>query len=99
MLIINADDFGRSAAETDAALKYCREGRVTSVSAMMFMKDSERAAALAKDNELNVGLHINFSEPFTGAGQPPEVAKNHERIVRYLTRNKYAQLIYNPFLG
>ena len=56
MLIINADDWGRSVAETDAAFQCYTKGRVTSVSAMVFMADSERAAELAKENELDGGL-------------------------------------------
>ena len=99
MLIINADDFGRSAAETDAALRCYREGRITSVSAMVFMEDSERAAKLAKENELDAGLHLNFSEPFTGENHPKDLDQCHRRIVHYLMGNKYAQLVYNPFLG
>jgi predicted glycoside hydrolase/deacetylase ChbG (UPF0249 family) len=98
MLIINADDFGRSAAETDAALRCYREGRVTSVSAMVFMEDSERAAELAKGNELDVGLHLNFAEPFTAKNYPPELDQYHRRTIRYLMGNKYAQLVYNPLL-
>ena len=47
MLIINADDFGRSVGETNAALECYIAGRITSVSAMVFMADSERAAELA----------------------------------------------------
>ena len=65
MLIINADDLGRSRAETDAALRCYKAGRITSVSAMVFMSDSERAAEVARENELDVGLHLNFGEPFT----------------------------------
>jgi len=98
MLIINADDWGRSRPETDAALRCYQEGRITSVSAMVFMKDSERAAKLAKENELDVGLHLNFAEPFTGKNYPAELDHYHGRTVRYLTRNKYAQLLYNPLL-
>jgi predicted glycoside hydrolase/deacetylase ChbG (UPF0249 family) len=98
MLIINADDFGRSAAETGAALRCHRGGRITSVSAMVFMEDSERAAELAKENELDVGLHVNFAEPFTGKNHPAELDHYHGRTVRYLMGNKYAQLVYNPFL-
>src|SRR6266480_361808 len=98
MLIINADDFGRSATETDAALGCYQKGRVTSVSAMMFMEDSERAAKLAKQNDLDVGLHLNFDEPFTGGNSPAELAEYHGRTVRYLMGNKYAQLLYNPIL-
>jgi chitin disaccharide deacetylase len=65
---------------------------------MVFMEDSERAAELAKENELDVGLHLNFAEPFTGKNYPAELDHYHGRTVRYLTRNKYAQLLYNPLL-
>jgi predicted glycoside hydrolase/deacetylase ChbG (UPF0249 family) len=98
MLIINADDFGRSAPETDAALRCYQAGRLTSVSAMVFMADSERAAELAKENELAVGLHLNFTERFTGARIPATLANYHDKIARFLTRNKYSQILYNPFL-
>ncbi len=98
MLIINADDWGRSVAETDAALGCYQKGRVTSASAMMFMEDSERAAELAKENDLDVGLHLNFDEPFTGGNSPAELGEYHGRTVRYLMGNKYRQLVYNPFL-
>jgi len=98
MLIINADDFGRSATETDAALGCYQEGRITSVSAMVFMEDSERAAELAKENDLDVGLHLNFSEALTGRNYPVELGEYHKRTIRYLMGNKYAQLVYDPFL-
>jgi predicted glycoside hydrolase/deacetylase ChbG (UPF0249 family) len=35
MLILNADDSGRSRAETDAVLRCYQEGRIFSVSAMV----------------------------------------------------------------
>jgi predicted glycoside hydrolase/deacetylase ChbG (UPF0249 family) len=98
MLIINADDWGRSVAETDAALRCYKEARITSASAMVFMEDSERAAELAKENDLDVGLHLNFTEPFTGGHYLAELLKQHERTIRYLVSNKYDQLLYNPFL-
>ena len=99
MLIINADDWGRSVAETDAALRCYRERRITSVSAMVFMQDSERAARLTKDYELDdVGLHLNFSEEFTDKSCSETLKETQGRIVRFLKRGKYAQLLYNPFL-
>ena len=61
---------GRSAAETNAALRCYKAGRVTSVSAMVFMRDSERASELARSDQLDVGLHLNFAEPFTSAKCP-----------------------------
>jgi predicted glycoside hydrolase/deacetylase ChbG (UPF0249 family) len=98
MLIINADDWGRSVAETDAALRCYQRGRVTSVSAMVFMDDSERAAELAKKNELDVGLHLNFTEKFTTNRYPEPLGNYHGEIVRFLRGSKYSQLLYNPFL-
>jgi chitin disaccharide deacetylase len=98
VLIINADDWGRSVAETDAALRCYRENRITSVSAMVFMHDSQRAAELANNSDLDVGLHLNFSEEFTDGRCPRRLRDNHGRIVRFLRRNKYSQLLYNPFL-
>jgi predicted glycoside hydrolase/deacetylase ChbG (UPF0249 family) len=99
VLIINADDWGRSVAETDAALKCYTEGRITSVSGMVFMRDSERAAKLAKDYHLHdVGLHLNFSEEFVDPKCPETLKEHHKRIIKFLRRNKYAQVLYNPLL-
>src|SRR3954466_1738825 len=98
MIIINADDWGRSAAETDAALECYRAGRITSVTAMMFMADSERAAGLAEKYNLNVGLHLNLNLPFDGKVPAGQIAKCHERIVRFMSVGKYSQVLYHPFL-
>lgn len=98
MLIINADDWGRSVGETDAALRCHNAGRITSVSAMVFMADSERAAELAKENGIDAGLHLNFSESFTGKKHSDGLSEYHDRIMRFLRSNKYAQVFYNPFL-
>jgi len=98
MLIINADDWGRSVAETDAALRCCKGGRTTSVSAMVFMEDSERAAELARENELDVGLHLNFTDKFTANLCGSTLEDHHAKVVRFLRGNKYSQLLYNPFL-
>ena len=73
MLIINADDFGRRSRRQMRLSVLHEQARITSVSAMVFMADSERAAELAKENELDVGLHLNFTERFTGV----HVAETH----------------------
>jgi predicted glycoside hydrolase/deacetylase ChbG (UPF0249 family) len=98
MIIINADDWGRTEAETDAALFFAQEGKITSISAMVFMEDSIRAAALSKSLELDIGLHLNFSQKFTGKGISGELFESQKRIARFLTRNKFSLLVYNPFL-
>jgi hypothetical protein len=98
MLIINADDFGRTRLATDRILTGYRQGAVTSTSAMVFMEDSERAADLAKDSGLDTGLHLNFTQRFTGRGRIQKAAEQQEQIVRFLTKNKFAQLFYHPGL-
>lgn len=98
MIIINADDWGRSHVETDAALFCYKEGRITSVSAMVFMEDSRRAADLAKDLKMDVGLHLNLDQRFSGESCAEPLQKYHKHIGRFLSLNKYAFLICNPAL-
>jgi predicted glycoside hydrolase/deacetylase ChbG (UPF0249 family) len=98
MLIINADDWGRSVVETDTAFRCYKASRITSVSAMVFMEDSERAAEFAKDNGLDVGLHLNFTESFMTNRYCEALGEHQSELVRFLKRTKYSQLLYNPFL-
>src|SRR5437879_6503305 len=99
MLIVNADDWGGWKSATDAALMCYRAGRITSVSGMVFMDDSERAANLATESKLDVGLHINFNQPFVGRNCASAVSAAHERLRRFLRWNKYTQLVYHPGLS
>jgi chitin disaccharide deacetylase len=73
MLIVNADDLGRHRGATDSALLCCAKKCVSSVSAMVFMEDSERAAELALDSGIGVGLHLNLSERFSADRVPPRL--------------------------
>ena len=98
MLIINADDWGRSRAETDVALDCYRAGRITSVTAMLFMEDSVRAAELARSDGLAVGLHLNLNQTFTAAKVPEATGREHRKLVSFMGRHKYAQVLYNPLL-
>jgi hypothetical protein len=98
MLIINADDWGRDGATTDAALACYQAGRVSSVSAMVFMADSHRAAELANSAGIDVGLHLNFTLRFDGEGCPAEVLKCQDRVRRFLKPSKRTQILYHPFL-
>ncbi|MDA8098004.1 MAG: ChbG/HpnK family deacetylase [Nitrospiraceae bacterium] len=98
MIIVNADDWGRTRRETNAALACFRERRITSVTAMVFMEDSARAADLARQERIDVGLHLNLSQPFTQERLPGRLREYHERICRYLNGSKYAMAVYNPVL-
>lgn len=65
---------------------------------MIFMEDSERAAALANEAGVDVGLHLNLNERFTNAPNSEQLTEDHERVVRFLKCNKYCRLLYNPAL-
>ena len=99
MLIITADDYGKTRHATDSILECFSRKRITSASAMVFMEDSERAASLALRISIEVGLHLNFTEPFTICNIPLTLRDRQERVVSYLTKHKFAQVIYNPFLA
>jgi chitin disaccharide deacetylase len=98
MLIINADDWGGSREGTDAMVACLNKGRITAASGMVFMEDSERAADLAKMYDFDVGLHVNLTHEFTAKSVKTQLRESQGRIARFLTRNKYAQLLYNPTL-
>ena len=97
MLIVNADDYGRSQGETDLILACYSNRRITSASAMVFMSDSSRAAALGRKAPIDLGLHVNLSQRFTDQVKP-RLREHHDQVVRFLTANKYALLMYNPWL-
>lgn len=98
LLIINADDWGGWEAATNAAFACYQRGRITSASAMVFMADSQRAAALAKSSALDVGLHLNFTQPFSACHCPDPVVQAQTRTRRFLKSSRYALLVYHPFL-
>ena len=98
MLIINADDWGRSRLDTDTILSCHTQTRISSISAMVFMQDSQRAAELAKKHNMDVGLHLNFTEQFNGTVASAAILPCQNRTQRYLCASKYALLLYNPFL-
>jgi predicted glycoside hydrolase/deacetylase ChbG (UPF0249 family) len=65
---------------------------------MVFMRDSARAAANARGCGLQVGLHLNLSEPFTGSNVDRQLRHAQDQVVRFLTMGKYALLMYHPLL-
>ena len=60
-LIVNADDFGRSASINAAVLRAHREGILTTASLMVNEPGLDEAVALARENpRLGVGLHLTL---------------------------------------
>jgi YdjC-like protein len=69
------------------------------VSAMVFMEDSERAAAMAREGAIDAGLHLNFTTPFSGSWVPRRLAERQAQLGRYLGRQRFAQVAFHPGLA
>jgi chitin disaccharide deacetylase len=97
-LIVNADDWGRDRLTTDRTLECIALRTVSSVSAMVFMADSQRASAMAQESEIDAGLHLNFTTPFSASDCPALLLERQRQIGAYLRRHRLAQIIFNPGL-
>ncbi len=98
LLIINADDWGRDHETTQRTIECVLRGTVSSVSAMVFMEDSERAAAIAREHGIDAGLHLNFTTPFSSKSCPAPLAEHQHRIAKQLLRRRLAQVVFYPML-
>lgn len=98
-LIVNADDWGLNQENTRRILECLIRGAVSSVSAMVFMQDSERAAAIAQERSVDAGLHLNFTSPFSAPGSSRLLLNHLNRISHYLLRYRYAQVLFHPGLA
>lgn len=99
VLIVNADDWGRDRETTDRTLECARARALSSVSAMMFMDDSQRSAALAREHGVDAGLHLNLTAPFTATGISERLVEQQRKVCSYLRRHALARIIYNPALA
>jgi hypothetical protein len=97
-LIINADDWGRDRNTTEKTLECVRRNAVSSVSGMVFMEDSERAAFTAQEYGIDAGLHLNLTTPFSGMHCSSKLKECQEKIARYLLKNRLAQIVFHPGL-
>jgi predicted glycoside hydrolase/deacetylase ChbG (UPF0249 family) len=62
VLVVNADDLGRSPGVNRGVIRAHEEGVVTSASLMVRWPAAEDAAAYARDRALSVGLHFDIGE-------------------------------------
>lgn len=98
LLIVNADDWGRDPHTTDMIFDCAVRGAISSVSAMVFMEDSQRSAAIAREAGIDAGLHLNFTTPFSELRCPTQLLEHQWRIARYLLRHPIARAIFHPGL-
>ena len=97
-LIVNADDWGRNRETTDRTLDCVRCGAVSSVSAMVFMEDSERAAEIARDHGIDAGLHLNFTLSLSASGVSSQLLQHQNRLSQYLLRHRFSRIVFHPGL-
>lgn len=62
VLIVNADDFGRSPGVNGGVIRSHEAGIVTSATLMVRWSGAEEAAAYARGSSLSVGLHLDLGE-------------------------------------
>lgn len=98
-LILNADDWGRDVLTTGRILDCVRHRSISSVSAMVFMEDSERAAAIAMTENIDAGLHLNLTTPFSAPGTPRPLAEHQHLLCNHLRRHRLSQLVFHPGLA
>ena len=98
LLIINADDWGRDSETTDRTLDCMRAKAVSSVSAMVFMEDSERAAQIAREHQIDAGLHLNLTTSFSVTNCSPRLREHQQRIASRLLRHRFSQSLFRPAL-
>ena len=98
LLIVNADDWGRDARTTGRILECAAAGAVSSVSAMVFMEDSDRAASIALTGNIEAGLHLNLTTPFSAPLRPRPLAERQEAVARHLLRHRLAPTVFHPGL-
>ena len=99
LFIVNADDWGQDLATTERTYECILRGGISSVSAMVFMQDSERAAAVARERGIDTGLHLNFTTPFSAIRSPTRLKAHQQRICQYLRRHRLAQVLCHPGLA
>jgi chitin disaccharide deacetylase len=98
-LIINADDWGRDRETTDRIAECVNLGTVSSASGMVLMEDSERAAELALESNIDVGLHLNFTTPFSSQACPAWLVERQYELSEYLRRHPFRRVFYHPRLA
>jgi len=98
-LIVNADFWGSDEQTTERTLECVLRGAVGSVSAMVFMEDSERAAALARKSGIDAGLHLNLTTLFSMAGCSTKLMGHQQRLSKFLRLSRFTSVVYHPGLA
>ncbi len=98
LLIVNADDLGGNQLATDRILARYADRQITSATAMVHMVDAERAATLAMDTGLPVGLHLNLTQAYDAPDVPAAVAERQRRVALFLADPRRRRFGFSPRL-
>lgn len=98
-LIVNADDWGRNHETTERIHECILRGAVSSVSAMVFMEDSEPAATVARERGIDAGLHLNLTTTFSAARCPSSLVQRQQELAKHLRRYRLSQVLFHPALS
>jgi chitin disaccharide deacetylase len=98
-VIVNADDWGQDIETTDRIYDCFVCGAISSVSAMVFMEDSERAAVTAQDHHIDAGLHLNLTTPFSSPKRLSRLREHQQRVFHFLRSRRLAPAFYHPGLN
>jgi len=72
---------------------------VSSVSAMVFMEDSVRAAAMARESGIDAGLHLNLTTPFSALNCPARLVARQREIIEFVRRHSFARVVFHPWMA
>jgi len=95
LLIVNADDWGLAPQHTNAIAACFQARRISSATGMVHMRDSERAATIARAENLPIGLHLNFAEAFDAPDVTPEVRERQRLVVDSFSRGPWHRWGFN----
>jgi predicted glycoside hydrolase/deacetylase ChbG (UPF0249 family) len=98
LLIVNADDFGGNPLATERIAECFAASRITSTTAMVYMRDTPKAASIAASQALPIGLHLNLTQELDDPTTPVQVRERQARIVRHFAGRRSPRFILNPAL-
>src|SRR5580700_5490617 len=98
LLVVNADDWGLDRETTNRIWECAARRRISTVSAMVFMEDSERAADVSREAGIIAGLHLNFTTPFSARNCSAVLVERQREITAALRRHRFSSALYHPGL-
>jgi predicted glycoside hydrolase/deacetylase ChbG (UPF0249 family) len=94
LLIVNLDDWGYEPSTTDSIAECYGRGAVTSTTALVWMRDSARAARIATKHGFSTGLHLNLDLAYEADNVPIAARRVHADVCRYFASSRRRNVRY-----